>query len=951
MKQAKFNTETKLYGHKLLFTAILLFLTMTDLGAQSHGSYAEYLKYTLQKTPGFKGFVGEDSIPHYFVQFYGGATSYISPGLSKGINDPGLEAGVAVGRWFTPVHGVRIGFSGKYYNAYPGKKVRAKELDLSADYLMNLSALASDFNAKRKFELVGIAGGEYMFPQFREVNGATWGIRTGLQARYALDYGSVIFLEPRVGIYSDNLDYSSRWRNYDVAASLAAGMEFRTVPRNIRSTERFSSSTFKDHTFLYGGAGIGSLLVPGGSDLQHYAGGSFFAGVGRWLSPYSGVRLTGKAILFKYPVTKSKIKGLGAQADYLLNISNTFYGYNPDRFFNMIAIAGVNYDYLKNRTEQNLLGLGVGAQASFRLSREFNFFVEPRLNYYPGKYYAIGANGAGPCRANFLLNTGLELNANPVLRGASREKMTNGSFLDHTFIGLGIGVNSPVTQAAFFKYNVDPRAGGFIGKWFTATSGVRLSADIARLWRSNKQPDVKLATVSADYLWNITSFMNGYDPGRKFELIGVTGANVAFRSSSLFRSSYLGGELGLQGLWNVTPSFGLFLEPQLRLYSDDFMERNIHFAKMDGVFGLMAGVNLRLKDCGREQKQLFMKGDEKRSFFSFSGGTEFLATHIRRANAFGVSGQMALGKWITPISGWRIDLNGEFRQENRMKYLYGGAEADYMLSLTTMALGYDSDRRLDLNALAGVNLGMDYERKNVGVAPGISLGGQVVFKASPTIDLFVEPKATLRTSLRNNPSYYSKGIMNVQVGFNYKLSPDKIAHAKDFATDDHSQYFISANLGAGMYGGSYKGSFKAKNIGNTFGLAVGKRMSPVSYVRLGVNHKELVDAFGDANAKVTSVNADYLANLSTLAGGYDKDRKLELMGVIGGSLNFASKEGYKSATPLGLKLGLQTKFNLSKKIDLTLESAVNFYNKTIDNSFPRRGKEVGEFTVGINYKL
>ena len=104
MKQAKFNTETKLYGHKLLFTAILLFLTMTDLGAQSHGSYAEYLKYTLQKTPGFKGFVGEDSIPHYFVQFYGGATSYISPGLSKGINDPGLEAGVAVGRWFTPVH-------------------------------------------------------------------------------------------------------------------------------------------------------------------------------------------------------------------------------------------------------------------------------------------------------------------------------------------------------------------------------------------------------------------------------------------------------------------------------------------------------------------------------------------------------------------------------------------------------------------------------------------------------------------------------------------------------------------------------------------------------------------------------------------------------------------------------------------------------------------------------
>jgi len=89
----------------------------------------------------------------------------------------------------------------------------------------------------------------------------------------------------------------------------------------------------------------------------------------------------------------------------------------------------------------------------------------------------------------------------------------------------------------------------------------------------------------------------------------------------------------------------------------------------------------------------------------FHAGTNFLATHIKRANAFGFSGQMAFGKWINPIAGWRLGMNGEYRQENALKYLYGGAEADYMLSLSTMAFGYDPDRRLNLNAFVGLNAG------------------------------------------------------------------------------------------------------------------------------------------------------------------------------------------------------------------------------------------------------
>jgi len=123
-------------------------------------------------------------------------------------------------------------------------------------------------------------------------------------------------------------DFTDSWRDYNIAGSLVAGIEFRTTPINKRYTDKFHLSSFKDNIFLFSGLGIGGLIAPGCSDLDRYAGGNFFAGMGKWFSPYSGARLTGKAAVFKYPVTKSKVKALGLQADYLLNLSNMFYGYN-----------------------------------------------------------------------------------------------------------------------------------------------------------------------------------------------------------------------------------------------------------------------------------------------------------------------------------------------------------------------------------------------------------------------------------------------------------------------------------------------------------------------------------------------------------------------------------------------------------------------------------------------
>lgn len=583
--------KTDRYIYSILISALLL--TVTDLCAQNKRVYHNYMINRLQKGLNINGFKGQDTIQHFFLEFNGGPTFSLIQGLNKEVQTPGFELGIALGRWFTPVNGFRLGVFGKRYNSsLTGEKIQANSWGINLDYLANFSALGNEFNPVRRFEMLGIIGGEYSFSKHSGNNYRNWGIRTGLQARYAMDHGSVFYIEPRIGIYSDNLDYTSNWRKYDIAGSILVGVEFRTFPSSMRYTHRFRSSKFKDHYFMFSGMGLGSLITKGNEDISKYSGGGFFLGIGRWLTPYSGIRITGKACTFNYPVA-DKVKSIGFQADWMLNLTHTFYGYNPNKKFELIAIAGMSYDSVSNNTKKNLFGLGASLQASVKLTRDISCYVEPRINYYPGKDYAAGANGENKCRANFLINAGIQITSNPAERGTTEESVTTKRFSNYNFFGGAYGLNSPLLQASLFQKNSSSRITGFIGRCFSKTSGVRLSADIGKLWKSSDQPDVQTSTVGLDFLWNITSYMNGYDPKRIFEIFGAIGPNMAFRSSQPGSSCYLGGECSLQGLWNITPSVGISIEPQLRLYPDSFSEGSISLGKLDGIVNIMAGIRYK----------------------------------------------------------------------------------------------------------------------------------------------------------------------------------------------------------------------------------------------------------------------------------------------------------------------------------------------------------------------
>lgn len=166
-------------------------------------------------------------------------------------------------------------------------------------------------------------------------------------------------------------------------------------------------NTFRDNWFITVNAGtfinfcdnLGS--VDFGKQFQPAAGLS----VGKWLSPWGGIRIMGmygrgfgqtyKPVLdrtYNWSIVNGYI-------DALFNLHNLFGGYKENRFFQLMALAGIGVehtfgfgneswykDYPINTDKNNLLGFRAGLLASFRLNKALALNVEASVNCLDDSY-------------------------------------------------------------------------------------------------------------------------------------------------------------------------------------------------------------------------------------------------------------------------------------------------------------------------------------------------------------------------------------------------------------------------------------------------------------------------------------------------------------------------------------------------------------------------------------
>lgn len=180
-----------------------------------------------------------------------------------------------------------------------------------------------------------------------------------------------------------------------------------------QNTKKYVSEKWNDNIFIGVGGGIQGCVNPNNFDygFGHAITPVINISAGKYINPVWGGRMqlagAWSTLYSKYGVPAgeyNKIKNkqyVTLHADAIYNMSNSFFGYNPDRLFTLSAFMGPGLTFAKAYRDQSkvnaLVNGSVGLMGLFNISRYFDISLEARGEISPSmfgkdsKYYSDGA--------------------------------------------------------------------------------------------------------------------------------------------------------------------------------------------------------------------------------------------------------------------------------------------------------------------------------------------------------------------------------------------------------------------------------------------------------------------------------------------------------------------------------------------------------------------------------
>lgn len=701
-----------------------------------------------------------------------------------------------------------------------------------------------------------------------------------------------------------------------------------------------SDQHFGNNIFLGFGGGISATgdefsgSIRPGLQLEGQLGG--------WITPVHGIRLSANVGYLSVHQGVNRAWFGAIRGDYLINLSNLLRGYDPSRTFELVSAVGLEYRRIRRRGAGwgNAYGIEASLQARFNVSPSLYLFVEPRLAMMTGLHYDMPYDWRR-MRADLSLNIGLGYR----LLGGQLRKQGSIPFRqineDNLYFGVGGGLMGIARSAANKSFFTDKNAIGsaFVGKMFSAASGIEAGLSFGRQKsRIAGKRNQYLAFGEVNYVLNLDNAFGGYRPDQVFNLYFNVGLNGALHNGKV----YAGVGAGLTGLFNLTPNWGLFIRPQLRIFDRGFA-RSLGYAQSP-VASLELGVRYTIGDFSRNFPQSYRTyADSKHWFITTALSYD---RRLRGNYGHGASAMAGFGKQFTPISSWRISLDGNIFPRSP---LYAGVtvHADYLASITTSMYGYDPDRLFDLQMLVGVFGGIGQYEGPIAGTYGVKAGLQANFRLNSALSLFIEPQfLAVNAPFRKHSRTWTPEL-RAYVGLKYLLGTP----AKGSGTLAETAYgerpnFVSVAAGPSMF--SQSTSTSNLNITGTLDFSVGRWFTMVSGARLTYSN-DWIHRSARTNY-VGSLHADYLLNLTSLMERR-ASRTFHIIGAVGAGLAFCPN----AASSCGFMTygGVQFRFNLPGNVDLHIEPGANFWsNRTIPNPTSRHHFVMtGRLAVGASYRF
>ena len=371
--------------------------------------------------------------------------------------------------------------------------------------------------------------------------------------------------------------------------------------------ERWADNTFFDIKF-----GVEGLEHRAGAEIGLFK--TLSLGYGKYFSPVHGVKFNVNGGWALHERTSDAYMRMGAQINYLFNISAYLAGYRPDRLFEVSTILGLGYTYSKMmKYEAYHVGdVHAGLQLKLNIAPQVDMVVEPLLTLYSDGIDNYTRTNWHKYDVGYGAMMGFSYRLSRNNRANETNKNENNSFVSLS-VGGQYQFSNATKEIGIFK-TMGPNLQLSGGKWFMPFLGIRFSAFYgSNIWNRHFIYDDKGENIIGEsslkemYLGtrleamvNLLEFTE-LDVNRFLAVSVLGGLEVAGMSkkdlSQTVRFAYYAFTCGLQTKYKFNDRWGVFFEPRLSLVPYTYVPKDgnglplmdrKHY--LDNIYNLNIGV-------------------------------------------------------------------------------------------------------------------------------------------------------------------------------------------------------------------------------------------------------------------------------------------------------------------------------------------------------------------------
>lgn len=738
-----------------------------------------------------------------FLGFTGGVQSLLGAS-GNGIDFPhslGPALSVTFGKWFLPFSGLKMSLygSGNPYsrlnNSYNARL--AVYGGARAEVMMDLLAISKKTRSS-KFGIVPSIGMEYgiYLKQASEHTRTNYiGATAAMQFKYKLEPDLAFYIEPRISVvpfyyYNDGENFGDSSLK-DKVLSVNFGVEtthFGKIVKNgnvlIRENDGFTPHFIFSASM--GGAMVVQQMHSIERDMSHMAN----IGLGYWFNSVSGLRLDGNlgTVMTRMPSRLSQIN-ISASLNYTFNVLNFVSGYDSSRLWDAELFLGPMLGVANETSAGNgmLPGVQGGGRLSLRLPYSFDFYVEPRMHLYAGRFFPSGSGSPAVAGINFGGTYHFGWNGN---RGDVRNS-NNSCFLDNTFMGVTMGAVNSIGTLLSGAYDVNDKLTSsgaeysfYLGKWLAPYIGMKAStyADFYSYYISNVygKPDRTAvnAGVGLEFMLNPFRFRNSEQvyPVELVPTIGIRAGRYYKQMSggSLAKFNATSFTAGLQIRYSLLENLAIVLEPRIMRSPYNESVRKERLMKRNNLLSLNIGVEMtHSRDAQHTGVASARKNYEKHWFASASVGFDNRVTSARYGKFnTGVIAGVSGGYSFTPFSSLRLGYDYGYipsALKGRLEHRSHNISADYILGISNIVSGYDRDNRFGFSLFGGPVFTVT-ESRDWYSRFGFEGGAIGTVRVSPSVDIFVQPRARAYASYEKDDMVRGRELFfDLSAGLTYKF--------------------------------------------------------------------------------------------------------------------------------------------------------------------------------------